>query len=236
MKSVLIRYVWYMFQIYSSILVADYIVDIQDQSLVLTHVMLNKLWCHAHFCLSANQVTWFRLLIQIHILNDKQYRSTSFGFLRSQLIWIYTVCKGREYLDSEEPGLILSVSVCDGQFDCGGGVCIALAKRCDSFPDCDDHRDEEHCSSKKWDATEKTYLLICAQGRLRSANTSAQSDQSLSSTWKKFCILGWVKVQTDLNVWHYENTPIQIYWKYYHQKWKFSEKKILIFFKFLLKT
>ena len=24
---------------------------------------------------------------------------------------------------------------------------------------------------------------------------------------------------------HYENMPIQIYWKFYHQKWKFSEKK-----------
>ena len=24
--------------------------------------------------------------------------------------------------------------------------------------------------------------------------------------------------------------PIQIYWKFYHQKWKFSDKKIPIFF------
>ena len=28
-----------------------------------------------------------------HILNDKQCKSRSVGFFRSQLIWIYTVCK-----------------------------------------------------------------------------------------------------------------------------------------------
>ena len=28
---------------------------------------------------------------------------------------------------------------------------------------------------------------------------------------------------------HYENMPIQIYWKFYHQKWKFSEKNSDIF-------
>ena len=35
---------------------------------------------------------------------------------------------------------------------------------------------------------------------------------------------------------HYENTPIQIYWKFYHQKMKIFRWKILIFFIFLLKT
>ena len=35
---------------------------------------------------------------------------------------------------------------------------------------------------------------------------------------------------------HYENTPIQIYWKLYHQKMKIFRWKILIFFIFLLKT
>ena len=36
---------------------------------------------------------------------------------------------------------------------------------------------------------------------------------------------------------HYENMPIQIYWKFYNQtKGKKSDKKILIFFTFLLKT
>ena len=60
----------------------------------LTRVMLNKLWCHTHFSLSANQISWSRLLIQIYILNDKQCRFRSVGF-RSQLIWIFFVCKGR---------------------------------------------------------------------------------------------------------------------------------------------
>ena len=32
---------------------------------------------------------------------------------------------------------------------------------------------------------------------------------------------------------NYVNTPIQIYWKFYHQKnWKFSDKKICFFFFF----
>ena len=36
---------------------------------------------------------------------------------------------------------------------------------------------------------------------------------------------------------HYENMPIQIHWKFYNQKKeKISDKKILIFFTFLLKT
>ena len=43
----------------------------------LTLVMLNKLRCHYHFQLSANQIVWSRLLKQNHILNDKQCRSRS---------------------------------------------------------------------------------------------------------------------------------------------------------------
>ena len=35
---------------------------------------------------------------------------------------------------------------------------------------------------------------------------------------------------------HYENTPIQIYWKFYHQKMKIFRSNFLIFFIFLLKT
>ena len=35
---------------------------------------------------------------------------------------------------------------------------------------------------------------------------------------------------------HYENTPIQIYWKFYNEKRKKFRWKILIFFIFLLKT
>ena len=35
---------------------------------------------------------------------------------------------------------------------------------------------------------------------------------------------------------NYENMPIQIYWKFYHQKRNIFIQKILIFFMFLLKT
>ena len=73
--------------------------------LILTLVMLNKLRCHAHFQFSANQITWSRMLIQIQLLNGKQCRSRSVGFFRSQLIWIYTVCKGRIYPGSAGQGL-----------------------------------------------------------------------------------------------------------------------------------
>ena len=38
------------------------------------------------------------------------------------------------------------------------------------------------------------------------------------------------------NSYHYENTPIQIYWKFYHQKMAIFQIKNLIFFIFLLKT
>ena len=47
--------------------------------------------------------------IQFRLLNDKQCRSRSVGFFRSQLIWIYTVCKGRIYLGSAGQGLIKRV-------------------------------------------------------------------------------------------------------------------------------
>ena len=57
-----------------------------------TIVMLNKLRCHTHFQFSANQITWSRLLIKF-----TYWITNSF---RSQMIWIYTVCKGRAY-----PGL-----------------------------------------------------------------------------------------------------------------------------------
>ena len=59
--------------------------------------MLNKLRCHTHFWFSANQITWYRLLIKIHILNYKQCRSRSDGFFRNQLFWIYTDYIGRVY-------------------------------------------------------------------------------------------------------------------------------------------
>ena len=71
----------------------------------LTLVMLNKLRCHTHFKFSANQIIWSRLLILIHILNDKCCRSRSVGFWRNQMIWIYTVCKGKTYAGTAELGL-----------------------------------------------------------------------------------------------------------------------------------
>ena len=57
-------------------------------------VLLNKLRCHALFKFTANQIVdinshtgteWQTVQIQISWL------------LRSQLIWIYTICKGRVY-------------------------------------------------------------------------------------------------------------------------------------------
>ena len=72
---------------------------------ILTLVLLNKLRCHTLFKFSANQIAWYRLLIWIHILNGKQCRSRSVGFFRSQLIWIYTVCKGKVYPGSAGQGL-----------------------------------------------------------------------------------------------------------------------------------
>ena len=41
----------------------------------------------------------------MHILNGKQHRYRSIGFWRSQLIWIYTVCKGWTYSGSAGLGL-----------------------------------------------------------------------------------------------------------------------------------
>ena len=38
---------------------------------LMTLVMLNKFRCHTHFLLSFSQITWSKLLIQIHILNGK---------------------------------------------------------------------------------------------------------------------------------------------------------------------
>ena len=35
---------------------------------------------------------------------------------------------------------------------------------------------------------------------------------------------------------HYENTPFQIYWEFYHQKWKCSDEKFWYFFLFLFKN
>ena len=54
---------------------------------------------------------WSRFLIQIQILNGKQCRSRTVGFFRSQLIWIYTVCKGRIYPGSAGQGLTTALNI-----------------------------------------------------------------------------------------------------------------------------
>ena len=54
---------------------------------LFTLVLLNKLRCHTHFWLSANQITWSRVLIQIHILEDKQLRSRSVGFFTGSTLF-----------------------------------------------------------------------------------------------------------------------------------------------------
>ena len=51
---------------------------------LLTIALLNKF--------SASQITSAGFLIEIHMSNDKQCKSRSVGFFRSQLIWMYTVC------------------------------------------------------------------------------------------------------------------------------------------------
>ena len=72
---------------------------------ILTHVLLNKLRCHTYFQFTANQITSSGFLLKICIPNGKQCRSRSIGFFRSQLIWIYTVWKGRVYPGSAGQGL-----------------------------------------------------------------------------------------------------------------------------------
>ena len=130
----------------------------------LTLVMLNKLRCHTHFLLSANQITWSSLLIQICILNVKQCRSRSVGFFRSQLILIYTVCKRRTHPSSAGPGL----SFCF--------LCYSLKIGHITF--------ELGC----W---KRCLWSICRQWRSGSACTSVQSDQGLHNLFAE--LLGTVE-------------------------------------------
>ena len=46
----------------------------------------------------------------------------------------------------------------------------------------------------------------------------------------------WIIYKRGVTTYHYENTPIQIYWKFYNQNRENFQIKILIFFIFLLKT
>ena len=50
-------------------------------------------------------------MIWIQIMTGKQWRSKSIGFFRSQLIWIYTVCKGRIYPGSGRQVLKQEMSI-----------------------------------------------------------------------------------------------------------------------------
>ena len=43
---------------------------------------------------------------------------------------------------------------------------------------------------------------------------------------KSACICG---LRRDKSAYHYENTPIQLYWKFHHPNWKFSDKNSDIF-------
>ena len=57
-----------------------------------------------------SQITCFRLVIQIHMLKDKQCRSRLVGFVSSQLMWICNVCKSMAYSGSAGPELIITPS------------------------------------------------------------------------------------------------------------------------------
>ena len=71
------------------------------------------IWCPIAFTslLIFSQSDYLiKLLIQIHILYDKQCRFRSVDFFRSQLIWIYFVCSGRAYLSKlAGPGLTMKM-------------------------------------------------------------------------------------------------------------------------------
>ena len=66
--------------------------------------------CHTSHCETKYHRIWLfcnPFLIEFHIFNDKQCRSRSAGFFRSQLIWIYSLlrkgmsCSAREGLITE---------------------------------------------------------------------------------------------------------------------------------------
>ena len=77
-------------------------VSFQSSKTSLTVAMLNTLRCHTHFWFSANlrlldPDCWYKF---IYLMANSA--NPDFFFFRSQLIWIYTVCKGRTYLGSAE--------------------------------------------------------------------------------------------------------------------------------------
>ena len=57
--------------------------------------------------------------------------------------------------------------------------------------------------------------------RLKSTCNQYNLTRVLAVGMKKFCILGYpTGKDSDQVGLHYENMPIQIYWKFYHQKMK----------------
>ena len=44
---------------------------------------------------------------------------------------------------------------------------------------------------------------------------------SIERSWQVFILVEGILCEQK---YHYENMPIQIYWKFYHQKWNFSDK------------
>ena len=58
------------------------------------------------------------------------------------------------------------------------------------------------------------------------------------SVWLRLFVIRYVTCNTaaQASFGHYENTPVQIYWKFYHQKMKTFRWKILVVFVFLLKN
>ena len=65
------------------------------------------------------------------------------------------------------------------------------------------------------------------------ANVQPGAFSAIFNKWNKFVTCHLVTAHQDsfeeVIFYHYENMPIQMYWKCYHQKWKFSDKKFWYF-------
>ena len=79
--------------------------------IIINLVMLNKLRCHSHFLLSANQIEsgcWYKFTYLLAKSADQDQLASS--EVNCQLNWIYTVCiytvcKSRSYLGAAGPDL-----------------------------------------------------------------------------------------------------------------------------------
>ena len=63
-------------------------------------------------------------------------------------------------------------------------------------------------------------------------NFKITCDTLLSALWDILMVRHSIHIPT----YHYENMPIQIYWKFYHQKDENLQIKFMIIFIFVLKT